>query len=147
MKLRRNYWKVCLHLEDKRRVPNYELPPRAVGCGSLKLCFFDSAMLRQHSKELWKPTVLGGLFPEVCMVCLDLDDIIITGKIFKKYLVNLKTVFCRLRTGGLKLTPKKYKLFHKIKRPVISCMSFLLTEQRRIPIRYDPSQHSRCRKT
>lgn len=56
-------------------------------------------------------TVLGDLFPEICMVYL--DEILETGKIFEEHLINLKTVFSRLRIAGLKLRPKDCQLFQK----------------------------------
>ncbi|MBJ3201414.1 RNA-directed DNA polymerase, partial [Salmonella enterica subsp. enterica serovar Agona] len=56
-------------------------------------------------------TILGGLAPEICMVYL--DDIFVTGKTFDQHLSNMKTVFSRLRTAGLKLSPKKCKFFQK----------------------------------
>ncbi|MBJ4999896.1 hypothetical protein JGF38_23155 [Salmonella enterica subsp. enterica serovar Hadar] len=42
-----------------------------------------------------------------------LDDIIVTGKTFEQHLRNLKTVFVRLRTAGLKLSLKKCMVFQK----------------------------------
>ncbi|MBJ5570522.1 hypothetical protein JGG62_24270, partial [Salmonella enterica subsp. enterica serovar Typhimurium] len=56
-------------------------------------------------------TILGGLAPETCVVWL--DDIIVTGKTFDHHLSNLKTVFSRLSTAGLILSPKKYTFFQK----------------------------------
>ncbi|CAG2205409.1 Retrovirus-related Pol polyprotein from transposon 17.6 [Mytilus edulis] len=53
-------------------------------------------------------TVLAGLQWEVCLVYL--DDIIVFGKTLDDMLVNLRTVFDRLRSAVLKLKAKKCNL-------------------------------------
>ena len=54
-------------------------------------------------------TVLSGLQWEICLIYL--DDIIVFAKSFEEMLDNLAKVFDRLRTAGLKLKPRKCKLF------------------------------------
>ena len=49
--------------------------------------------------------VLSGLQWQICMVYL--DDVIVYSKSFSQHLRNLRSVFDRLRTEGLKLQPKK----------------------------------------
>ena len=53
--------------------------------------------------------VLSGLQWKQCLVYL--DDIIVFGDSFDKTLANLDSVFCRLRSAGLTLKPKKCFLF------------------------------------
>ena len=48
--------------------------------------------------------VLSGLQWQICMVYL--DDVIVYSKSFSQHLRNLRSVFDRLRTEGLKLQPK-----------------------------------------
>ena len=55
--------------------------------------------------------VLAGVPWQVCL--LYLDDIIVHAKTFEAELERLRTVFMRLRTAGLKLSPKKCHLFKK----------------------------------
>ena len=49
--------------------------------------------------------VLSGLHWKACLVYL--DDIIVVGKTFEENPKNLKQVFQRLLSAGLKLNPKK----------------------------------------
>jgi len=56
-------------------------------------------------------TVLAGLQWEICLVYL--DDIIIFGRTFEEELDRLRQVFDRLLEAGLKLKPKKCRLFAK----------------------------------
>ena len=55
--------------------------------------------------------VLSGLPLQVCLVYL--DDILVPGSSFETALHNLELVFNRLRSAGLKLSPKKCSLFCK----------------------------------
>ena len=52
--------------------------------------------------------VLGGLQWTNCLVYL--DDVIVVGRTFREHLQNLRSVFSRLSTAGLKLQPKKCHL-------------------------------------
>ena len=53
--------------------------------------------------------VFKGLNPEICL--LYLDDIIVKSATFEGHIENLKLIFDRLRSAGLKLSPKKCHLF------------------------------------
>ena len=53
--------------------------------------------------------VLGGMQWESCLVYL--DDIIVHSKTFQEHVSSLGKVIARLREAGLKLSPKKCKLF------------------------------------
>ena len=55
--------------------------------------------------------ILHGYLWERCMCYL--DDIIIYGCTFSQALENLRAVFERIRTSGLKLQPRKCELFRK----------------------------------
>ena len=52
--------------------------------------------------------VLQGLAREKCLVYL--DDVLVIGSTFEEHLSNLREVFTRLSTAGLKLKPSKCKL-------------------------------------
>jgi hypothetical protein len=52
---------------------------------------------------------LGDLHFDICMICI--DDLIIFADSYEEHLSRLKRVFQRLRENGLKLSPKKCKLF------------------------------------
>ena len=52
--------------------------------------------------------VLAGLQWTNCLVYL--DDVIVVGRTFREHLLNLQSVFGRLRAAGLKLQPKKCHL-------------------------------------
>ena len=56
-------------------------------------------------------TILAGLHWEVCLIYL--DDVIVTGKSFEDMVWNLEKVFERFQQAGLKLKPRKCKLFSK----------------------------------
>ena len=56
-------------------------------------------------------TILAGLHWEVCLIYL--DDVIVTGKSFEDMVRNLGKVFERFQQAGLKLKPRKCKLFSK----------------------------------
>ena len=55
--------------------------------------------------------VLSGLQWSSSLVYL--DDIIVVGRSFHEHLQNLENVFQRLRSGGLKLKPKKCTFMKK----------------------------------
>ena len=55
--------------------------------------------------------VLKGLHYEICLVYL--DDVVVKSQSFESHLDNLSLVFDRLRSAGLKLNPKKCKIFQK----------------------------------
>ena len=48
--------------------------------------------------------VLAGLVPKACMVYI--DDVLVIGKSFGEHLDNLRQVFTRLHSAGLRLKPK-----------------------------------------
>jgi hypothetical protein len=54
-------------------------------------------------------TVLAGLQWDICLIYL--DDVIIYGKNFDEMIRNLSLVFDRLSSAGLKLKPRKCRLF------------------------------------
>ena len=54
-------------------------------------------------------TVLAGLQWDICLIYL--DDIIVYGRDFDEVIKNLSAVFERLLSAGLKLKPRKCKLF------------------------------------
>ena len=54
-------------------------------------------------------TVLAGLQWEICLIYL--DDVIVTGATFQEMIKNLSQVFERFQQAGLKLKPKKCRLF------------------------------------
>ena len=54
-------------------------------------------------------TILSGLQWEICLVYL--DDIIVIAKSFDEMMLNLETIFSRLRAAGLKLKSSKCLLF------------------------------------
>ena len=56
-------------------------------------------------------TVLAGLHWQICLIYL--DDVIVVGKTFEDMIQNLGLVFERLQQAGLKLKPRKCKLFAK----------------------------------
>ncbi len=58
-----------------------------------------------YSFQKMMQLVLSGLQWQICMVYL--DDVIIYSKSFEKHLDNLRSVFDRFRTEGLKLKPQK----------------------------------------
>ncbi|XP_068990472.1 protein NYNRIN-like [Neodiprion pinetum] len=55
--------------------------------------------------------VLHGLTGKICLVYL--DDIIVFGKNFEGEVQNLKQLFARLKQAGLKMSPKKCRLFQR----------------------------------
>ena len=73
--------------------------------------------------------VFQGLNPDICLIYL--DEIIVKGT-FEKHLHNVKQVFHRLRSAGLKLLPKNTKKAY-ITRPqrvqnALCCMVFKLNK-------------------
>ena len=55
--------------------------------------------------------VLSGLAREKCMIYL--DDVLVVGRTFTEHLSNLREVFNRLESAGLKLKPAKCRLVRK----------------------------------
>ena len=56
-------------------------------------------------------TDLAGLLWQICLIYL--DDVIVIGKDFGDMIKNLSLIFERLQEAGLKLKPRKCKLFAK----------------------------------
>ncbi|MBJ5510304.1 RNA-directed DNA polymerase, partial [Salmonella enterica subsp. enterica serovar Meleagridis] len=104
--LRSSYWQVSVYPEDKEKTAF----TTGSGLWQFKIMPFRLYNAPATFERLME-TILGGLAPEICMVYL--GDIIVTEKTFDQHLSNLETVFSRLRTAGLKLSPKKCKLFQK----------------------------------
>ena len=71
-------------------------------------------------------TCLSGLQWEKCLIYL--DDIIVVGKTFDQMITNLRSVFDRLVSAGLKLKPKKCTLFWSPKVYCTSGISYPKTE-------------------
>ncbi len=55
--------------------------------------------------------MLAGLSLSVCLVYL--DDVLVPGRTFEEGISNLRTVFQRLQTAKLKLSPRKCTLFQR----------------------------------
>jgi hypothetical protein len=83
--------------------------------GSVDIPFSDttwpkySTSLAPATFERLMETVLAGLQWDICLIYL--DDVIIYGKNFDEMIRNLSLVFDRLSSAGLKLKPRKCRLF------------------------------------
>ncbi|CAG2212109.1 Retrovirus-related Pol polyprotein from transposon 17.6,Transposon Ty3-I Gag-Pol polyprotein,Transposon Ty3-G Gag-Pol polyprotein,Retrovirus-related Pol polyprotein from transposon 297 [Mytilus edulis] len=97
------YWKVELAEKDKHKTAF----ATRKGLFQFKVMPFWLCCAAQTFERLME-TVLAGLQWEVCLVYL--DDIIVFGKTLDDMLVNLRTVFDRLKSAGLKLKAKKCNL-------------------------------------
>ncbi|MBJ5594241.1 RNA-directed DNA polymerase, partial [Salmonella enterica subsp. enterica serovar Typhimurium] len=104
--LRSGYWQVSVHPDDKEKTAF----TTGSGLWQFKVGPFVLCNAPATFERLMERTLVG-LAPEICMVYI--DDIIFTGKTFEQHLSNLKTVLSRLRTAGLKLSPKMCKFFQK----------------------------------
>ncbi|CAG2255790.1 Retrovirus-related Pol polyprotein from transposon 17.6,Retrovirus-related Pol polyprotein from transposon 297 [Mytilus edulis] len=97
------YWQVELAEKDKHKTAF----ATRKGLFQFKVMPFGLCCAAQTFERLME-TVLAGLQWEVCLVYL--DDIIVFGKTLDDMLVNLRTVFDRLKSAGLKLKAKKCNL-------------------------------------
>ncbi|CAC5380851.1 unnamed protein product [Mytilus coruscus] len=97
------YWKVELAEKDKHKTAF----ATRKGLFQFKVIPFGLCCAAQTFERLME-TVLAGLQWEICLVYL--DDIIVFGKTLDDMLVNVKTVFDRLKSAGLKLKAKKCNL-------------------------------------
>lgn len=79
-------------------------------------------------------TVLAGLHWQICLIYL--DDVIVIGKDFGDMIKNLSLIFERLQEAGLKLKPRKCKLFAK----EVEFLGHVISEA---GIKTDPSKTSR----
>ena len=100
------YWQIAMETEDREKTAFaakqglYHFTVMPFG-----LCNAPATFERLMDK------ILHGYLWERCMCYL--DDIIIYGRTFPQALENLRAVFERIRTSGLKLQPKKCELFRK----------------------------------
>jgi hypothetical protein len=104
--LNAGYWQVELDPKDKHKTAFatrqglYEFNVMPFGLCNAPATF-----------ERLMETVLSGLQWQICLIYL--DDVIVYGKTFEEMLSNLKQVFQKLRSAGLKLKARKCTLFAK----------------------------------
>jgi len=104
--LKSGYWHVKVNSEDKEKtafsIGNGLWQFRVMPFG---LCNAPATFERLMEK------VLRDILSKICLVYL--DDVIVFSKTFKEMMANLREVFLRLRTAGLKINPQKCSLFSK----------------------------------
>ena len=100
------YWQVGVKEEDR---PKTAFSTRK-GHFQFRKMPFDLSCAPATFQRLME-TCLSGLQWEKCLIYL--DDIIVVGKTFDQMITNLRSVFDRLVSAGLKLKPKKCALFSK----------------------------------
>lgn len=124
--LQSGYWQVEVDEKDREKtafVTENELYQFNVM--SFGLCNAPATFERLMNK------ILEGLSWKTCLVYL--DDVIVFGQDFESTLDGLRDVLSRLRTAGLKLSPKKCDLFKK----KVSYLRHVVTTE---GIRVDPGK-------
>ena len=98
------YWQVECHPKDR---PKTAFATRR-GLYQFQVMPFGLCNTPATFERLME-TVLAGLQWDICLIYL--DDVIIYGKNFDEMIRNLSLVFDRLSSAGLKLKPRKCRLF------------------------------------
>ena len=94
------YWQIPMNPDDMEKTAfctrqgNFEFRVMAMGLVNASFTF-----------QMMMQLVLSGLQWQICMVYL--DHVIVYSKSFDQHLINLRLVFDRFRSEGLKLKPKK----------------------------------------
>ncbi|GFW23590.1 retrovirus-related Pol polyprotein from transposon 17.6 [Trichonephila clavipes] len=104
--LKKGYWKVELHPDDKEKTAF----TTGQGLWQFKVMPFGLCNPPATFERLME-TVLRGLSYEACLVYL--DDIIIVGRSFEEHLKNIRRVLQMLKEANLKLSPSKGHLFRR----------------------------------
>jgi hypothetical protein len=104
--LKSGYWQLDVHPDDKEKTAF------STGQGLWHFTVMPFVLCNAAATfERLMDTVLRGLTYSACLVYL--DDVIIIGRTFQEYLLNLRKVFERFREARLKLNPGKCQLIQK----------------------------------
>ena len=106
--LQSGYWQVEMAMEDREKTAF--VTGTGVGFYQFKVMPFGLCNAPATFERLME-RVLTGLPWQTCL--LYLDDIVTYGQSFQQALERLEEVMVRLKTAGLKLSPKKCHLFQK----------------------------------
>jgi hypothetical protein len=104
--LKSGYWQVDIHLDDREKTAFLNVQ------GSWQFAVMSFVLFNAPATfERLMETFLKGITYDSCLMYL--DDVIVTGRIFQKHLLNLQKVFQRFREVHLKLNPRKCQLLQK----------------------------------